>query len=75
MASLLALMNRAITYFKESKSVTGGTSVMNSEASKTSGTNSEVSTDDESNSSVDRMSIDEIIPCEDAPMYLCIIFY
>jgi hypothetical protein len=25
MASLLALMNRAITYFKESKSVTGAT--------------------------------------------------
>jgi hypothetical protein len=62
MASLLALMNRAITYFKESKS----------------GTNSEVSTDDESNvdygSSVDGMSTDddEIIPCEDAPMYLCV---
>jgi hypothetical protein len=41
--------------------------------SETSGTNSEVSTDDESSSSVDRMSIDEIIPCEDAPKYLCII--
>jgi hypothetical protein len=46
MASLLALMNRAITYFKESNSVTGGTSVMNSEAS-------EVSTDDESSTSVE----------------------
>jgi hypothetical protein len=45
MASLLALMNRAITYFKESKSVTGatgGTSGM----SETSGTNSEVSSDE-----------------------------
>jgi hypothetical protein len=53
MASLLALMNRAITYFKESKS----------------GTNSEVSTDDESNcgSSVDGMSTDEINSCEDVP--------
>jgi hypothetical protein len=58
MASLLDLMNRAITYFKESKSATGGT-------------NSEVSTDDKSNSSVDRLSIDEIIPCEDAPKHPC----
>jgi hypothetical protein len=64
MASLLALMNRAVTYFKSETN---------------SGTNSEVSTDDESNnvdcgSSVDGMSTDdnEIIPCEDAPMYLCI---
>jgi hypothetical protein len=39
MMSLLALMDRAITYFKEPKSVTGATS----------GTNSEVSTDDEFN--------------------------
>jgi hypothetical protein len=44
MASLLALMNRAVTYFKESKSGTNcGTN------SGTSGTNSKVSTDDESN--------------------------
>jgi hypothetical protein len=49
MASPLALMNRAITYFKEPKSgmsATGATS----EASETSGTNNEASTDDESNS-------------------------
>jgi hypothetical protein len=51
MASLLALMNRAITYLKESKSATGGmggTSEVNSETSGTgeaSGTNSEVSND------------------------------
>jgi hypothetical protein len=74
MASLQALMNRAVTYFKESTSGTNsGTSGTNS------GNNSEVSTDNESNSvgcvsSVDGMSTDdnEIIPCEDAPMYLCI---
>jgi hypothetical protein len=59
MASLLPLMNRAVSYFK-------------------SGTNSEVSTDDETNnvdcgSSDDGMSTDdnEIIPYEDTPKYLC----
>jgi hypothetical protein len=71
MASLLAVMNRAITYFKESKSATGVTGVTG-EASVTSETNNEVSTDDGSSISVDRMSIDEIIPCDDAPLYLCI---
>jgi hypothetical protein len=53
MASLLALMNRAITYFKEPKSVTGvtGATCATSEASETSGTNSEASTDDDCGSS------------------------
>jgi hypothetical protein len=45
MASLLALINRAITYFKEPKSVTG---VMSGTCA-TSGTISEAITDDESN--------------------------
>jgi hypothetical protein len=60
MASLLALMNRAVSYFKESKS-------------GMSGTNIEVSTDDESNcgSSVDGMSTDEIITYEYAPKSQC----
>jgi hypothetical protein len=48
MASLLALMNRAITYFKGPKSVTGETSEAGV-TSAMSGTNSEVTTDDESN--------------------------
>jgi hypothetical protein len=68
MASLLALMNRAITYFKEPKSVT----------------NSEVTTDEETNSgsSIDGISTDEetnSLDCGmitddnvDTPMYLCI---
>jgi hypothetical protein len=61
MASLLALINRAVSYFKN-------------------GTNSEVSTDEESKNvdcggSVDGMSTDdkEIIPYEDTPMKPCYI--
>jgi hypothetical protein len=79
MASLLALMNRAITYFKESKSVTGVTGAK----SEASGTNSEASTDDESvmnskvstdvdrGSSDDGMSTDDISTCEDTPKSQC----
>jgi hypothetical protein len=70
MASLLALMNRAITYVKEPKSATGVTGEA-SEASETSGMNSEVSTDDEANSSVDGMITDENIPYEDTTKYPC----
>jgi hypothetical protein len=71
-------MNRAITYFKEPKSVTGVTG----EASETSRTNSEASTDVDCGSSVDGMSTDEetnSLDCgmitddnEDTPTYLCI---
>jgi hypothetical protein len=68
MASLLTLMNRAITYFKEPKSRTGATS-------EASGTNSEVSTDDESvmksevSTDVDRGSSDDGMLTDDINTY------
>jgi hypothetical protein len=71
MASLLALMNRAITYFKEPKSVTSE----RVQRVKTSGTNSEVSTDDESamksevSTDVDRGSSDDGMLTDDINTY------
>jgi hypothetical protein len=73
MASLLASMNRATTYFKESKSATTEASEM-SEASatiETSGTNSEVSTDVDRGSSDDGMLTDDISAYEDTPKSQC----
>jgi hypothetical protein len=70
MASLLALMNRAITYFKEPKSVTGETSEAGV-TSAMSGTNSDVSTDDESVMNSDGMSTYDIITYEDIPKSQC----
>jgi hypothetical protein len=67
MASLLALMNRAIAYFKEPKSVTGVTGG----TSETSATNSEVSTDVDRGSRDDGMSTDDVITHEDTPKSQC----
>jgi hypothetical protein len=62
MASLLALMNRAVSYFKGSKNVDCGRS-------------DDESNSKECGSSVDRMSTDdnEIIPYEDTPKQPCYI--